>query len=162
MFKTLFWKNWIIFIPTAKFWNEDHLAPTDLDAIQLALTPGITGTTSKEGGTDYNAGAGLFFTKSIAKINRDFFIIYSGNTLYKLLREKKVDEVKLFSNPLEDKHTKDTTLPNWLGTVVGIDIKLKETKEFTLLLDSIRDTYVTSVRDRKKKKYKTPKFIWKD
>ena len=139
--------------------RRSHTAPTDLDAIQLALTPGITGTTSKEGGTDYNAGAGLFFTKSIAKINRDFFIIYSGNTLYKLLREKKGDEIKLYSNPLDDKHTKDVTLPNWLGTVVGIDIKLKETQEFTLLLDSIRDTYVTSVRDRKKKKYKTPKFI---
>jgi anti-sigma regulatory factor (Ser/Thr protein kinase) len=139
--------------------RRSHQAPTDIDAIQLALTSGITGTTSKEGGTDYNAGAGLFFTKSIAKINRDFFILYSGNTLYKLLREKEGNRVILYGNPLDDKHTKDSTLPNWLGTVVGIDIKLNETTEFTTLLDSIRDTYVTSVRDRKKKKYKKPHFI---
>ena len=139
--------------------RRSHNAPTDLDAIQLALTPGITGTTSKEGGTDYNAGAGLFFTKSIAKINRDFFVLYSGNTLYKLLREKRGKKVILYSNPLDDKHTRDTKLPNWPGTVVGIDIRLTETEEFTALLDSIRETYVTSVRDRKKAKYKNPKFI---
>lgn len=139
--------------------RRSHLAPTDLDAIQLALTPGITGTTSKEGGTDYNAGAGLFFTKSIAKINRDFFILYSGNTLFKLLREKKGTNVILHSNPFKDKHTKDSTLPNWPGTVVGIDIRLDETEEFTTLLESIRATYVASVRDRKKTKYKEPKFI---
>ncbi len=139
--------------------RRSHSAPTDLDAIQLALTPGITGTTSKEGGTDYNAGAGLFFTKSIAKINKDFFILYSGNTLYKLLREKDEKKVILYSDPFKDKHTKDIKLPIWSGTVVGIDIKLTKTEEFTTLLDSIRDTYVKSVRERKKSKYKKPKFI---
>ena len=136
-----------------------HNAPTDLDAIKLALTPGITGTTDKEGGTDYNAGAGLFFTKSIAKINRDFFILYSGDTLFKLLREKKGTNVILHSDPLMDKHSRETKLPIWPGTVVGIDIRLDETEEFTILLDSIRETYVKSVRDRKKAKYKKPKFI---
>lgn len=146
-------------VGVSKTIRRSHSAITDLDAIQLALTPGITGTTSKEGGTDYNAGAGLFFIKSIAKINRDFFVLYSGNTLYKLLREKNTNDIKLYSNPLEDNHTKDTTLPNWLGTVVGVDIRLKETKEFTSLLDSIRDAYIISVRDRKRKKYKKPKFI---
>lgn len=139
--------------------RKSHLAPTDLEAIRLALTPGITGTTSKEGGTDYNAGAGLFFTKSIAKINRDFFILYSGDTLYKLLREKNTNKVVLYGNPLDDKHTKETELPNWLGTVVGIDIQLTESEEFTTLLDDIRNIYTASVRERKKLKYKKPKFI---
>jgi anti-sigma regulatory factor (Ser/Thr protein kinase) len=139
--------------------RKSHDAPTELDAIVLALTPGITGTTSREGGTDYNAGAGLFFNKSIAKINRDFFVIYSGDTLYKLLRVKEKEEVTLYSNPLQDKHTKETNLPYWSGTVVGIDIELNETGEFTYLLDIIRNIYTTSVRDRKKLKYRKPKFI---
>ncbi|MFA5997773.1 MAG: ATP-binding protein [Candidatus Paceibacterota bacterium] len=139
--------------------RRSHRAPTDLDAIQLALTPGITGTTSKEGGTEYNAGAGLFFTKSIAKINRDFFVIYSGNTLYKLLREKGKDDIVLHSDPLDDNHTKDMALPHWTGTVVGIDIELMETAEFTKLLDAIREIYTTSVRERRKAKYKKPTFI---
>ncbi|MFH1428723.1 MAG: ATP-binding protein, partial [Candidatus Margulisiibacteriota bacterium] len=55
--------------------NMSHPAASDTEAIQLALTPGITGTTKKEGGTEFNAGAGLFFIKSIAKVNRDFFMI---------------------------------------------------------------------------------------
>jgi anti-sigma regulatory factor (Ser/Thr protein kinase) len=139
--------------------RKSHFASTDLDAIQLALTPGITGTTSKEGGTDYNAGAGLFFIKSIAKINRDYFIIYSGNTLYKLLKEKGGNKIVLYSDPLIDKHSKKTDLPNWTGTVVGIDINLTATEEFTTLLDTIRDVYVKSVRERKKDKHKKPKFI---
>ena len=58
-----------------------------------------------------------------------------------------------------DKHSRETKLPIWPGTVVGIDIRLDETEEFTILLDSIRETYVKSVRDRKKAKYKKPKFI---
>jgi anti-sigma regulatory factor (Ser/Thr protein kinase) len=51
---------------------------TDIDAIKLALTPGITGTTKREGGTEVNAGAGLFFIKSMAMVARDYFVIYSG------------------------------------------------------------------------------------
>ena len=43
----------------------------DLNALALALTPGITGTTMRIGGTEANAGAGLFFIKSLAKISRE-------------------------------------------------------------------------------------------
>src|SRR3989338_6269385 len=45
--------------------NQSYRAETDLEAIQLALRPGITGTTRREGCTAQNAGAGLFFIKSI-------------------------------------------------------------------------------------------------
>lgn len=58
------------------------------EAIKLAIQPGITGTTNKRGGTEQNAGAGLFFTKSIAKVSGDYFMIYSGDTLYKLYPKK--------------------------------------------------------------------------
>jgi anti-sigma regulatory factor (Ser/Thr protein kinase) len=136
-----------------------HVAKTDLEAIGLALTPGITGTTSNEGGTDYNAGAGLFFTKSISKINRDCFLLYSGNTFYKLLKEKSGKIVKLNSNPFDDRHSKDESLPYWTGTIVGIDMTLDENEEFTTLLDSIREIYTQSVRERRLVKRKKPKFI---
>src|SRR3989338_4994417 len=66
--------------------NQSYPAKSDLEAIQLALWPGITGTTKREGGTEKNAGAGLFFIKSIASVNRDFFIMYSGKAMYKLLK----------------------------------------------------------------------------
>ncbi len=136
-----------------------HVAETDKDAINLALTPGITGTTPREGGTDYNAGAGLFFTKSISKVNRDYFVIYSGDTLYKLLKGKPGQPLVLNSDPFADRHTLETGLPVWTGTVVGIDMTLNDNEDFATLLKTIREVYTTTVRERRKKHYKKAKFI---
>jgi anti-sigma regulatory factor (Ser/Thr protein kinase) len=137
-----------------------HPVSTYIKAIQLALTPGITGTTRKEGGSEFNAGAGLFFIKSIAKVNRDFFVIYSGNAMYKLLKSKQNQrQIRLYADPFRDRHSKDEDLPFWNGTVVGIDISLDTTKKFSMLLDLIRETYIKTVRERKKAKYRRPRFI---
>lgn len=138
--------------------NRSYDAATDLEAIQLALTPGITGTTKREGGTEQNAGAGLFFIKSIATVNRDFFMIYSGSAMYKLLKSSK-KHISLYADPFLDKHSQRDDLPYWQGTVVGIDISLDITQEFSLLLNLIRDTYGKAVRERKMARYKQPKFI---
>lgn len=138
--------------------NKSYNTGTDLSAIHLALTPGITGTTLKEGGSELNAGAGLFFIKSIAKVNRDHFIIYSGNALYKLLNTPTT-HVKLVADPFRDQHSKREDLPSWRGTVVGIDISLSTTEEFTTLLDLIRDVYVATVKERKKAQVKKPRFV---
>ncbi len=138
--------------------NASHSAPTHIEAIRLALTPGITGTTRKEGGTEFNAGAGLFFIKSIAKVNRDFFVIYSGDAMYKLLKSKP-NKKKLYADPFKDEHSKEDNLPFWHGTIVGVDISLDETEEFSILLDLIRDIYIKTVKERKKAKYRRPRFI---
>src|SRR3989344_2603926 len=130
--------------------NVSHNAPTNLDAIKLALTPGITGATRREGGTEFNAGAGLFFTKSIAKVNRDFFMIYSGNAMYKLLKDKSKRGMKLNADPFKDRHSENDNLPGWKGTVVGVDISLDETKDFSILLDLVRDLYIKTIKERKK------------
>jgi anti-sigma regulatory factor (Ser/Thr protein kinase) len=134
---------------------RSHPAKTDLDAIQLALRPGVTGTTWKEGGTEQNAGAGLFFIKSIANVNRDFFVIYSGNGFYKLLKKaSSTNGLTLHGDPFQDRHSKIGDLPYWQGTVVGVDITLDQTKEFSLLLRAIRQAYTKDVRGRKKMRYK--------
>lgn len=140
--------------------NRSYNAPTHLEAIKLALTPGITGTTRREGGTEFNAGAGLFFIKSIAKVNRDFFMIYSGNAMYKLLKSKQDEKhVGLYADPFKDRHSKAENFPFWTGTVVGIDLSLNATKEFSVLLDLLRETYAKTIRERKKAKYRRPRFI---
>lgn len=139
--------------------NFSHRAVTDLDAIQLALMPGITGTTRREGGTESNAGAGLFLIKSIATVNRDHFMVYSGSGLYKLLKRKPTAKIKLHADPFQDMHSKEEELPHWNGTVVGIDISLDQTQELGLLLDLVWDTYKKAIHDRKKAKYKKARFI---
>ena len=141
--------------------NQSWPADTDLDAIKLALTPGITGTTRREGGTEENAGAGLFFIKSMAMVARDYFVIYSGKGLYKLTkRDKRTKGLpRLRANPNEDRHAETNEAPIFPGTVVGIDISLDQTNEFTQLLSIIRSAYTRAVKERKKERYRSPIFI---
>lgn len=138
--------------------NNSYSAETDLEALRLALKPGITGTTRREGGTEQNAGAGLFFIKSIAGINRDFFVIYSGDALYKLLKSPAA-RPRLHADPFDDRHSRAEGLPRWSGTVVGADITLDQTAGFSALLDAIRVTYRDAVRERLKARYRKPRFI---
>jgi len=137
--------------------NQSYNTKNDLEAIQLALTPGVTGTTRKEGGTEFNAGAGLFFIKSIAKVNKTFFVVYSGNTMYKLLKPRGKKMV-LYADPLKDRHSIAADLSFWQGTIVGIDIDLDETEEFSSLLDLIRPVYIETIKERKKQKHRRPRF----
>ena len=140
--------------------NNAYPAKTDMEAIRLALTPGITGTTQRIGGTDYNAGAGLFFVKSIAQVNREFFMIYSGNGMYKLLKSKP-DQKRIIirGDPFLDRHSKGENYPFWGGTVVGVDISLTKTKEFSVFLDLVREAYIKTIKERKKEKFRKPRFI---
>lgn len=139
--------------------NVSYDAKTDLDAIHLALVPGITGTTRLPGGTDYNAGAGLFFIKSIAKVNREHFMIYSGGAMYKLLKTELNKSIRLFADPQRDKHSSNSYLPYWQGTIVGVDINLSQGREFSALLDHIRKIWAESVEERKRIRRKEARFI---
>lgn len=121
--------------------NRSHAADTDIEAIRLALWPGITGTTRKKGGTPQNAGAGLFIIKSIASVNRDLFVIYSGSGFYKMLPRKKGSPLRLKSDPFADRHSKGGVFPRWTGTVVGIDITLNQTQEFKVLLEAVSEAF---------------------
>jgi anti-sigma regulatory factor (Ser/Thr protein kinase) len=139
--------------------TQSHPANTDLDALRLALSPGVTGTTKKEGGTAENAGAGLFFIKSIASVNRDFFVIYSGNGFYKLLRTAPAQRLRLHADPFEDRHSENNGFPYWKGTLIGVDITLDQTQEFSHLLQAIRETYIKDTKERRKARFKRPLFV---
>ena len=139
--------------------NVSHNAPAHIEALKLALTPGITGTTRKEGGTEVNGGAGLFFIKSIAKVNRGFFMIYSGSAMYKMLKSEQAKHMRLCVDPFEDRHSKGNNFPFWNGTVVGVDISLDATEKFSRLLDLIRETNDEAIKERKKAKYRRPRFV---
>ena len=140
--------------------HQSHAAKDDLAAIKLALTPGITGTTAREGGTEINGGAGLFFIKSIATINRDFFVIYSGKALYKLLKPNRGSKrLVLHGDPEKDKHSERNNLPPWPGAVVGIDLSLDATSELTYLLDVIGETYAGAIQERRRLRFKKPRFV---
>ena len=135
-----------------------HNVPTDWDALLLAMRPGISGTTSRIGGTDYNAGAGLFFTKSIACASRNYFAIYSGSEMFKLRLTPAKSPITLHADPNKDRHTRETELPPWNGTVVGLDIALDKQQPFSQLMELVRKAYGLDVKGQKKAKYKKPRF----
>lgn len=132
--------------------RRSHVAQTEAEALRLALTPGVTGVTPLIGGNETNAGAGLFFIRSIAKASENFFVLYSGQTEYKLLRAQRLPS-HLFANPLHEGHSLVSDLPHWQGTAIGIDINVDETKEFTSLLDLIRKSYKIDVDKAKSTDY---------
>lgn len=132
---------------------------TDKDALRLALTPGVSGTTLKLGGTADNAGAGLFFIKSIAKISRGYFVIMSGNSSYTLLKTRPDIKNKLNSDPFEDHYVLSDKISRFDGTLVAVDLKLDNTPEFQKLLDEIGDIYDSAVKEQREKILRRPNFI---
>lgn len=128
------------------------------NAVELALRPGISGATPKIGGNEFNAGAGLFFTKSIAALSRNYFLIYSGNAAFKLMKTRESDTLMLNADPQFDRHRFMTGIPTWPGTIVGIDINVQEGQNFADLLDKIRSAYSIDVKAKKKACYKRARF----
>ena len=137
---------------------EHHVVHTDLDAIQLAMQPGITGTSANFGGNEYNAGAGLFFTKSMARASRNFFVIYSGDSLFKLLKGPAAGRRTLHADPRTDLATRYSGLPRWDGVAVGIDLAVDSHETFQQLLGDIYKAYQLEVRSAKKERFKRARF----
>jgi hypothetical protein len=117
-------------------------------ALRLALQPGITGTTSRIGGNEFNAGAGLFFTKSIATLSRNRFMLYSRSSMFRLMLTRKRHHPVLRADPIRDPHT-FVDAPDWDGTIVGIDLNIEQGVEFSYLLDQIRQAYSLDVKSKK-------------
>ena len=128
--------------------SRHHSVRTSESALHLALQPGITGTTSRIGGNEFNAGAGLFFTKSIATLSRNYFFIYSGDSMFRLMKTRKRNTPILHADPNADPH-KFVTAPRWPGTIVGIDFNIEQGIEFSALLEQIRKAYFIDLKAKK-------------
>lgn len=138
--------------------SQSHSPTSDWEALRLAMVPGVTGTTRRIGGNDYNAGAGLFFTKSIAHASRNHFLLYSGTALFKLLPTKAKQRIALHSDAADDHHTRREDMPNWRGTLVGIDLSIKQDIPFTSLMGLIRDVFSVDVKKQRKETYRKARF----
>lgn len=119
---------------------------TDHEAIIHSLTPGVTGTTFTPGGTSENAGAGLFFVKSLAHQLGSHFILYSGTGLFKLLKRKTVRSI-LKSNSSLDHASGGSDYPYYPGTAVGIDIPINTLTDFASALTQIRTKFYTAIQN---------------
>ena len=139
------------------YWNHNVL--NDLQAIKKALQPGVTGTTPYFGGTEDNAGAGLFIIKSFAQASRAFFVIYSGKGMFKLRKTPSGKNIRLNTDPEKDRATMANDFPYWKGTAVGFDISTEINENFATLLKTIHNAYRLEIKQRKKQRYKKARFI---
>jgi len=128
--------------------RQHHRVTSSKTALRLALQPGITGTTSRIGGNEFNAGAGLFFTKSIATLSRNRFVLYSGDSMFRLMKTRMRYQPILYADPARDPHS-FVDAGNWSGTVVGIDLNIEQGVEFSELLNEIRKAYFIDVKAKK-------------
>lgn len=135
-----------------------HSPDSDRRALELALTPGISGSTKRIGGNYENAGAGLFFTKCIAQATHNHFLIYSGSAYYKLKYRKNQMFKDFNPKPFDDFCSIKENLPYFPGTVVGIDINIKDDKAFNNLIEKIGTAYRLGVKKESKDYYKKIKF----
>lgn len=136
--------------------SDKYPVTSDLDAIRYALMPGVSGSEDM----DLNAGAGLYFTKTIAQSNKNFFLIYSGSAAYKLLKTLKGTKKPRNNNdPFKDRHSNQEGLPYWQGTAVGIDITLDNTKSFTEMMQEMRTQYTKRLRENRRIIKMRPRFI---
>lgn len=138
--------------------KEHHSVANDKEALILALTPGISGTTSRIGGTSENAGAGLFFTKCIAQTTKNHFLIYSGDSYFKLKLTPKGESISFKANPMEDYNTIKDKLPYFKGTLIGIDINIEDEENFNKLIEGIGKAYQLNVKKERKDYYKRINF----
>src|SRR3990167_3657079 len=142
-----------------------HLEPKQVDPIRYTISELVRNVIEHAEAKNGAMVCAQYFKKSntirigIAYTNRDFFVVYSGDGMYKLLKRKENDELMLRANPDLDRHSEKKNLPNWNGTAIGIDISLDSTGQFNALLDLIRGTYSKAVRERRKERYREPKFI---
>jgi anti-sigma regulatory factor (Ser/Thr protein kinase) len=139
--------------------GRSHPSKSALDAIQLALRPGITGTTNRFGGNEYNAGAGLFLVKSMAQASRNFFVVYSDDALFKLLKTPSKSDSQITADPSADRARRVSGVPAWPGTAIGIDLNVAAHETFQELLVAIQKAYDLDVRLQKRASYRKARFI---
>jgi hypothetical protein len=99
----------------------------------------------------------LFFTKCIASLSRDLFVVASGDSVYRLLRRPAGADAVLNADPEADRHAV-ATIPRFQGTAIGINVSVQDNAKFSDLLDAIRRAYTFDVKARKKAYYRRIKF----
>ncbi len=130
----------------------------DTEAIRLALSPGVSGE-ARFGVTENNAGAGLFIVKNLSRVTRNHFVIYSGRSMYKLLLyDKRANRPKINADAFADKHSLYENLPDFRGTLVGVDISVSDTKEFNEQMEYIKKSFSKALSERRKIIYKRARF----
>ncbi len=115
----------------------------DAKALSLAMRPGITGAVTGMYGSPNNAGAGLFFTRAIAKATGGYFALISGDAAFRLKRQRE-NPPRIFYDAFDDPTKNIFKLEGeWIGTVAAMEIVTKKISNFPKFFQTIRDQLPT-------------------
>lgn len=110
-----------------------------LEALRLAMQPGVTGAQRGVYGSPDNAGAGLFITRAIARATGGYFVLLSGRAAFRLRRSKGSEQLVLPFDPFEEQRADRWRLDNtWQGTVAAAEIMTDKVRNFPDLFQWIR------------------------
>lgn len=141
--------------------QRHHAVSNDAEAIAHALRPGISGTTARVGGTENNAGLGLFYTKAIASLSYGDFAVGSGGAIFHLCATGN-GQAEIHTNPDDDPYASLITAPLFPGTIVGFEFRPTRDQPFSALLSIIGEIASSDVRHQKKQQqramYRKPQF----
>ncbi len=111
-------------------------------ALQLAMKPGVTGArqSGMYGGATDNAGAGLFFTRAIAKATGGYFALVTGSGVFRLRRMHKGERPLVYHDAFDDVRHNYWRLPwSWPGTVAAVEIFNQRIPNFPRFFHTIRE-----------------------
>jgi hypothetical protein len=86
-----------------------------------------------------NAGAGLFITRAIAKATGGYFVLMSGDSVFRLRRSIKKSERLLFRDAFDDpRHDVWKLSTPWVGTVAAVEVATEQIPDFHKFFQWIR------------------------
>lgn len=115
-------------------------AQDDRIALELAMQLGITGAVKSGayGGATDNAGAGLFFTRAIAKATGGYFALISGDGAFRIRRLRKGQMPLVYHDAFLDPRNNFWRLPwSWPGTVAAVEVFTQNVPNFPKFFQSI-------------------------
>jgi hypothetical protein len=104
--------------------------------MQLGVTGAVQSGTY--GGATDNAGAGLFFTRAIAKATGGYFALISGNGAFRVKRLREHDLPLVFYDAFRDQRSDYWDMDwKWPGTVAAVEVLTQNVPNFPKFFESI-------------------------
>lgn len=111
--------------------SRNYNLESDADAVLTSIQPGTTGAVHGMYGYPDNAGAGLFYTRSLSEMTGSYFALGSGTTMFRtsLARQQRLDHDLIFP------------INRYPGTVVCVEVGLDVPIDFADFLSETSDSF---------------------
>lgn len=118
--------------------QRNYVVKSHGEALLKAIQPGVSGASRELYGSSDNAGAGLFITRRVTNATRGYFLIASGDAMFRSSIAVR--------QPRDDKLMKPISY--FPGTIVSVEIGLDQGADFSEILSLARKAFGGRMRQR--------------